>query len=182
MDTERSNGFGRGFPNLPSIEKSSPSLLPAPIGLTDSSPALLALLQDMEEAIGEMLHHSNQLVTAFDEAESEAQIAIRMVEIKRRTAETQRQAHRTVKQSGVGPLLSLLCPGQHEFPARLEALNDVKTTFYKRRNARYVLLRLHFRLVREQPCDLPSDLMFEVQLFKSTYPHERVMWTRRSKV
>jgi len=136
MDTEQSNGFGRGFPSFPSMEKSSHTLLPTPIGLADNSPALFALLQDMEEAMGEMLHHSNQLVVAFEEAESEAQIAIRMVEVKRRTAETQRQAHRTVKQSGVGPLLYVLCPGEHEFPARLEALSDVKTTFYKRRNAK----------------------------------------------
>lgn len=33
----------------------------------------------------------------------------------------------------------------------------------------------------ENDCEALGDLEFEVQLFKSTYPHERVQWTRRSK-
>lgn len=136
MDTERSNGLEQVCLSFPSQIAPSPTLLPPPIGLKDVSPAMIALLQDMEESMGQMLERSNHLMAVFEEAESEAQIAIRMVEAKRRALETQRQAHKSYKQSGVGPLLSVLCPGQMEFPARLQAVSDIKTTFYKRRNAR----------------------------------------------
>ena len=127
---------------LPSVVKGrtekepSSAGLPAPIGLTNVSPALLALLEDMDETMAQLLSQSTLLLADFEETEANAVLAIRMVEAKRREAVTQHQSHRTIRKSGVGPLLSILCPGKVDFLGKLEVLGEVKTTFYKRRIAR----------------------------------------------
>ena len=140
MEIERSNGPQRGLPAFPTYPR-CPRLpgerkeagLPAPNGFAEASIPILALVQDMEQDLMLLQNQSCHLLEDFANIEEEAHQAIRMIESRRRAAETQRQAHRKYKKSGVGPLLDFLCPGQTNFFGYLEAVSDLKTTFYKRR-------------------------------------------------
>lgn len=188
MEIEQSNAPRDGllpFPACPrgplvsDERKTKP--LPSPNGLVEASIPILVLVQDMEQDLQLLQVQSSRLLEDFMRVEMEAQQTIRMIESRRRTVEAQRQAHRKVKKAGLGPLLDFLCPGQEHFSGYLEALSDLKTTFYKRRTIQYFPLRLRFAVKFTSSGNSEDTLKFEVRLFKSAFPHERVVLTRRSK-